>query len=476
VSINPSVRRGRRVWRLQGLLLLTVVTLVLLLVVTATATAVARRTVAIAEGNLRDRLDPAQVAAEDLTTAYADQETGQRGFLLTGGPDFLQPYVAGQQEAQKARLDLGRRLASDPLATRLLADVDAAASTWQAQAEAQIAQRQRGPLSSRQLASTAASGKTQFDTLRSRLGAVGRRAEVLADAQAARLAAAQSWADLVGAAAVVLALLVSALTVPLLRRYLSTPLELLVRQVRTVAGGKYDQPIDALGPEELQIIADAVEQMRKNMLSNSERLMKAQHRITLMNEHDRIAGDLHDLTIQRVFALGLMLQSAVGREPSLAPYLDPLIDETDRIIRELRRVIFGITPDREVSDLRSQVTDLVQESARSLTFRPELEFEGPVDHVAWEEMSADLLATLREALSNVARHARASSATIRLAAVDDDLRLTVTDDGVGFPPGGRAGHGLKNFRYRAERWGGSASVTSTPGAGTTLRWQVPLAS
>jgi signal transduction histidine kinase len=454
---------------------LTLSVLVGLTLLTAVSTALSWQGVTQSQDLLRNRIRPAQVAAADLPTAFVEQEAGQRGYLLTGEQTLLPLYVAAREDGRKELASLRSLLAFDGESSRLLDLADVAARAWQTKAvEPGIAARQHGLLTADQLRATVDAGKLLYDPLRARLAAIESRTATLTAAQVGRVTAAQRLANTMAAASVILALVVGAGSVVLMRRRVSQPLNRLLVQVGTVADGDYEHPIDPAGPQELRVIADAVDRMRKNMLSSSEQLVEAQNRITLINEHDRIAAYLHDLTIQRIFALGLMLQSTVGRQPALAGELNPLIDETDRIIRELRGVIFGITPDRDVAGLRSRVTDLVQDSARSLGFTPALVFLGPVDDEALEPLLPELLATLREALSNVSRHARATTASVDVAATEGGLRLTVKDNGVGISTDSRAGDGLSNFRTRAERLGGTSTIASAPETGTTLEWQVPV--
>jgi signal transduction histidine kinase len=186
-----------------------------------------------------------------------------------------------------------------------------------------------------------------------------------------------------------------------------------------------------------------------------------------------LAADLHDLIIQRVFALGLSLSSLASQNRELAPQLEQLIDDSDRIIRELRGVIFSLNRDDLPDDARSRVTDLVHEASGVLHFTPHLEFSGPLDRAAPERID-EMLAVVREALNNVARHARASSASVVVTATPTTLRLTVTDDGIGTSDPDHRGNGGRDFHDSAHRWGGQATVTPAENAGTTLEWAIPI--
>jgi signal transduction histidine kinase len=264
-------------------------------------------------------------------------------------------------------------------------------------------------------------------------------------------------------------------TVLFLRRRLTRPLERLLEQVQGVAEGSSRAPVVADGPEELRRIGSAVEQMRLRLLESADTLVETQRRLAVVEERDRLAADIHDLVIQRVFGLGLSLSAELARHPERAARLDPLIDETDQVIQALRTVIFDIRRPRVAQDgIRESATALVRESSRALGFVPDLRFVGPVDLAVDDDLAHDLLAVLRETLSNVARHAHADSARVTLAAHDGRVGLVVSDTGATpWADGNGEGTGLGNLRQRAERRGGECRVEA-PGTGTTVAWWVPL--
>jgi signal transduction histidine kinase len=483
--VTPRRPRAPRVRTLRSTVHLLVVVLVALLFVSGTATGLGRLSVAMTTHRLGDRVLAARQAAADLTVAYVDQETGQRGFLLTGDRAFLEPYDRGRADAQRQHARLVQLLGDDPEGLALLRDVDAAAAAWTTlAAQPQMVLRAGGPLPPDRVDELGARGKQLFDTLRARLTALTGRTAQLTTAQLDRIGTAQTIANGVTVGAFTLALLVAAASVPLLRRRLTGPLERLLTDVQTVAAGDHDRPIRPGGPREVAIIAASVDRMRDNLVGYSREREAAQHELTLRQEHDRMAADLHDLTIQRVFGLGLGLTSVARRHPELAPVVAPLVEETDRIIREVRTVIFDLGRAETGDTLRGRVIDVTEESVRALGFTPSLEFTGPVDTMAGEAAGDEVLAVLREALANVARHASASTATVRLAAQDGALRLTVTDNGVGLDGRalddggldgpGRRDDGLANLRTRAERLDGRVSVGPGPDGGTVVDWQVPL--
>lgn len=190
----------------------------------------------------------------------------------------------------------------------------------------------------------------------------------------------------------------------------------------------------------------------------------------LAAERDRIARDLHDSVIQRLFATGLQMQAlrrTLGEEA--AADITGSIRDIDAAMRDLRATVYGLRRPRRTSVLR-QVEALVGEYAAGLGFRPRLEHSGPVDAVLEGDLGDHVLATLRETLSNIAKHACASAAEIELHVSPAWTMLRVSDNGVGIPPGevGVLGSGLANLRVRAERLGGLLRIH-----GSRLEWIVP---
>ncbi len=207
--------------------------------------------------------------------------------------------------------------------------------------------------------------------------------------------------------------------------------------------------------------------------------------LAVLEDRDRIARDLHDLVIQRLFAVGMTLESARRADPpdAVRDRIDTATRELDATIQEIRTAIFALQqqPDEAPTSLRTRVLRETGAAAGTLGFTPSVSFTGPVDALTGESVARDLVAALREALSNAARHARASrvEVTVEAAAGDQDhgagaVRLTVTDDGVGIPPGQTRSSGLRNLARRAEALGGSAEAGPGPGGtGTRVTWHVP---
>jgi signal transduction histidine kinase len=197
--------------------------------------------------------------------------------------------------------------------------------------------------------------------------------------------------------------------------------------------------------------------------------------VAILGDRDRIALDLHDLVIQRIFAVGLSLQGAVrSASPDVAARMTQAVDDLDTTIKEIRTTIFELqSPAPEANQgLRAAILQATSAASRGLGFEPAVVFDGPVDALVDVPSAEQLLAVLREALSNVARHAQAHSVSIRIAVTDDELELLVADDGVGISSEARGG--LLNLRRRAADLGGTFTATPGEAAGTLLRWCIPL--
>jgi len=195
----------------------------------------------------------------------------------------------------------------------------------------------------------------------------------------------------------------------------------------------------------------------------------------LLSERERIARDLHDTVIQRLFAVGLSLE-ATGRRPTaeMQDRISQAVSDIDDTIRSIRSSIFSLEARAEdPAGLRSRVLDVVAEATPSLGFEPAVRFEGPVDTLAGVEITDNVVAVLRESLSNVARHAQATAADVTVSATDD-IMLVVEDNGIGSAAFAReGGHGVANLQERARMLGGYASVTGREPHGTRVEWRVP---
>ena len=199
--------------------------------------------------------------------------------------------------------------------------------------------------------------------------------------------------------------------------------------------------------------------------------------LALFEDRERIARELHDNVIQRLFGTGLLLQGTIrlALNPEVATRVQRAVDDLDDTIRELRSAIFELNTARvQGRSVRQEVLDVCAQSARSLGFEPVVRFDGPIDTTVDDTVADHLFAVLREALSNVTRHAMASAVVIELAALEDGLFLVVEDNGTaGFDPAS-GGRGIENMRARAARLGGSMSIEPLETQGTRLQWQARL--
>ena len=208
-----------------------------------------------------------------------------------------------------------------------------------------------------------------------------------------------------------------------------------------------------------------------------DRAQSELRRLGLMEERERIAKELHDGIIQSLFAVGMGLQGTalMAGNAETSARIEKAVEELDRVIRDLRNYIFGLRPgilaDR-------QLDQALRDLGRQMQSRTRENVDVVVDAAvasALSNRSADIVQLTREALSNVARHAQARRATVKLERQGPRAVLTVQDDGVGFRTGdGSVGNGLRNMRERAERLGGELDVDSGPGKGTLLKFTFPI--
>jgi len=216
-------------------------------------------------------------------------------------------------------------------------------------------------------------------------------------------------------------------------------------------------------------VEDVTEQIR-----TEEQLEAVLLNQEVLQDRDRIARDLHDLVIGRVFASGMELAGIARRvQPDeFARRIEKVIADLDETIREIRVTIFGLghlaaSPE----SLRSQIMDVAAQAQRSLGFVPRVHFDGPIDTGMADDVAVNVLAVVREALSNTARHAGATTCEVSLS-VGEDVLVLVVDNGKGIGELKRSS-GLANMVDRAGALGGSCTITDAVGGGTQVQWRVP---
>jgi signal transduction histidine kinase len=200
--------------------------------------------------------------------------------------------------------------------------------------------------------------------------------------------------------------------------------------------------------------------------------------LTVLHDRDRIAKDLHDLAIQRLFATGMTLDGITRMidNATVAERVGRAVDDIDETIKLIRTTIFALQArDDEFTQhsLRERVLAEVETAAAVVGFAPGLRLEGPIDTKVSGEIAENLIAVLREGLSNAARHAKAKRIEVSVSA-GEDVSLRITDDGIGIPAKAPR-RGLQNLAERAKDLDGTLTVSPGAERGTVLEWRVPLA-
>ncbi|CAO5242102.1 sensor histidine kinase [Frankia sp. AgKG'84/4] len=207
------------------------------------------------------------------------------------------------------------------------------------------------------------------------------------------------------------------------------------------------------------------------------RTRAARGRLSLLEDRDRIARDLHDHVMQRLFAVAMGLQGlAASEERALrAERMNTYVEDLDETVREIRQTIFelrGRSTPATGSGLRAKILGIIDDMAEAFGFTPRLHLDGPVDSAIDAAVGDHLVAVVRETLSNAARHAQAYAVEVTVTAAGGQVSAEVVDDGVGMGPTTRRS-GLANLRSRAEGLGGTFVIEPGPHGGTRVRWTVP---
>ncbi len=207
------------------------------------------------------------------------------------------------------------------------------------------------------------------------------------------------------------------------------------------------------------------------------RVKADRERLMVLADRGRIARDLHDHVIQRMFAVALGLQDVAQYErPANAERLNQYVDDLDLTIKDIRRSIFELRSSGEPEEqrrLHTEIDRIAEDVRPALGFTPTIRYSGPLETVVGDELADHVIAVAREALTNAARHSQARSVELHLGVAGDAVVVDVIDDGVGIGSADRRS-GLANLRSRAEQLGGTFALTTPTGGGTHLHWAAPL--
>lgn len=262
---------------------------------------------------------------------------------------------------------------------------------------------------------------------------------------------------------------------PPMRRFLGVPIRLRDEVFGNLYLAEKNNGAE-FGAEDEKII-EALATAAGIAVENARLFSESQERerYGVIEDRLRIARDLHDVVIQQLYAAAMSLAAVTHQidQPVAASQVNGVVDLLDDTVRQIRSTIFALQPQPNDEGLRARVMAVVRDASGSLGLTPSMELTGLLDTDVAAGPSEDAVAVLREALSNAARHARATRVDVRLSLSEGELTVEVRDNGVGFSPGARSS-GLANLAARAERLGGSFDIgPGDAGHGTALTWRVP---
>jgi signal transduction histidine kinase len=194
----------------------------------------------------------------------------------------------------------------------------------------------------------------------------------------------------------------------------------------------------------------------------------------VLEERARIARDLHDHVIQRLFGTGLGLVALAAIDPEHAATIDRHVAEIDAAIADIRTAVFTLNPRPLLGSARHRLLDVLTDLTPNLATPPRVRFAGPIDLVLTGGLADDVVAVVRESLTNVSRHARARTAHVDIAVSEAEVTVTVDDDGVGVNRAATRSSGVASLAERARGHGGTFVLEPRHTGGTRARWHVPL--
>ena len=209
------------------------------------------------------------------------------------------------------------------------------------------------------------------------------------------------------------------------------------------------------------------------LVIDQELLRASVRELTLSEERERLARDLHDTVIQRLFGVGLALQISLSSvlDDDVRSRINSVLDELDATIHEIRTTIFEIDQEQPMGQsIEASVAQLAGEVESRLGVRAELKVASGIDQEIGARAARQALHALREILSNIVRHSKATMVQIHVDTTQNLIEVVVRDNGIGFTPNVGSGRGLRNLSSRARQLGGDCTITSEIGVGTMVRW------
>ena len=463
---RPTLRR-----RVQGLVAVLVVLLVAIAVVAVGTGLRAGQ----ANQEVSDRLLPALEGVGDLQKTYRDQLTAQREYVLSGQPSFLEPYEAAPAAVDAVQTRLRRLLGGEPAMIAALDSAQQAYDEWLERASRPvIALVGQGDVAqAREIIAPGGLNTSLYTVIRERVDALRRMVQGQVTTATARVAEVQRQVLWAIGIALVIGLFIGALALVDLRRSVTRPIADLVTGVAAVAGGAVDRPVPATGPAEIANIARAVERMRLQLADHTRKAVAAEHQMARSQESERIATELRDQVIGRLFATGSSLISLANRHAEVNPPLLAAVRQLDEIGRRLRQVIFDLNLAAEDGQrsVRQQLLDLVEEVERDLGFTPAIGIDGPVDTIRNGKLVTQVIAAAREALSAISLEDHPHQAAIRLTLADSTLHLVTEHETQ--PDVADHNERWTTIAARATNLGGTCTVRHNDDGRTVLDWAVP---
>lgn len=411
---------------------------------------------------------PALLAVERLQRAYLDEETGLRGYLLTGRAEFLEPYRDADQLIGAQEAVLRPALAADQQASTQLQAVVAAHDAWSAAAERRLARPPPAPAAGPVDLDGPDTGRHLFDEVRGRVDTLRSTIEGQTAAEAATVARVRSAVAWGLGAAVGLGVLVTVVAVTGIRRSVTRPLTDLIESVQAVADGDLDRPVRVSGPPEFVTVAASVDRMRRMLNEYRTSAVAAAEREAELREAERMAGELREGVIRRLFAISTALMAAANRNPRAAESLLARVRDVDAAIADVRAAALGPPADQSGrTELAGRVADALDGAVDLLGVHPVLRVPSRVQEAGVSARSVDeLVGGLRDTLAD-------------LFAVDDveslDVEVVRTADEVGLRVDVVAPASRRTWTVadRAEQVGGRCTVAVSDDQHTVLGWDIP---